>query len=395
MNTLDCPAIVVTGMGQCSSLADHVPAFWSALVSGKSGVKPLSVVKPVGKGLGAALPDGGGDEAMPARLARAIDSAIGEALSDARVTGCAALKREAAVVAASNFSDVHRWCRDGDFFQPMRKVVADHGLGGEFWGISTACASGVGALGPAAELIRYEGVPLAVVCAYDGIYRYTYEGMASLQVLSGDQIRPFDERRSGTLLGEGAGAIVLEARHHAEARGAKIYTEMIGYGISNDAHHFTAPEPGGAGICNAMAQVLAEAGIDACEVDHFNAHGTGTSHNDRIETTAIRATFGEFAHTIPVTSIKPAIGHCMGAAGLLEVIAAILSLRDQVVPPTLNSSSRAPECDLDYVFEKRRPMAMNTVMSNSYGLWGCNASVAFRNADRDSAVALARVESGR
>lgn len=384
--------IVITGIGQCSSLADNVQEYWSALVDGRSGMQPLNVAKPMGKGLGAALPNGGGDEQMPQRLAQAIDSSVSEALSDARLTGHAELKRQIAVVAGSNFSDVYHWCTEGDFFHPMREAIAENQLGGEFWGISTACASGVGILGLAGELIRFEGVPIVLACAYDGIYGYNYEGLASLRALSSDQIRPFDERRSGTLLGEGAGVIVLEERRHAEARGARIYAEMIGYGIANDAHHFTAPEPSGVGMRNAMSQVLAEAGIAPEDVDHLNAHGTGTPHNDRIETSAVHAIFGESAPTMPITSLKPAIGHCMGAAGILEVIAAIFSLRDQVVPPTLNSSVRAPECDLDYVFEKHRPAKMSTVMSNSYGLWGCNASVALRKVDDDGVATAPRIE---
>lgn len=366
-------------MGQCSSLGVGVQAFWTALISSKSGLRQLDIDNRVGKGLGGRLsiPD---SLSLEDRLGWALRRTIHEANEDAHLT-TREERQNIDVVAASNFGDHYGVLEHGDFFHPLRKIIAEFCLGGEFWGISTACASGGGALGLAADLIKHEGREKVLVCAFDVITSYNYHGLASLRAISLDTIRPFDKNRAGTLLGEAVAALVLESESSVSSRGVKVYGEFLGYGISNDAYHYTAPEPSGIGMRTAMSQALQESNVPASGIDHLNAHGTGTHHNDLIETKAVRDAFGDAAESLPITSIKAAIGHTMGAAGALEGIATVLSLRDKTVPPTLNFNERDPECNLDYVFNTPRHVSMHSAMSNSYGLWGCNVSVIFGRVD--------------
>jgi len=366
--------VVITGIGLCSGLGIGVDVFWKRLVGAESALRAMNLSRPVGRGLGAPLPSNEELPAMP-KLLWSIDLALHEALIDAHLQPGDRLASAAAVVGGSNFSDNLCWAKGGDFFEPLRRILEEHDLNGPFWGLSTACASGVGAIGLACDLIKFEEEPLVLVCGYDIIDEHNYRGLASLRALSPDLIRPFDKERDGTLLGEGVGLLVLEEMGHASARGANIYAEVLGYGISNDGYHFTAPDPSGIGMRVAMQQALAEARVCPADIDHLNAHGTGTLHNDRIEAKAIHAVFGEHARFVPITSNKSAIGHCMGASGTLETIAAILSLRDQIVPPILNVETPDLDCGLDCVFNVPRLAVMEKVMCNSYGLWGCNASM--------------------
>lgn len=382
--------VFITGLGQCSSLGAGVERFWTDLISRKSGMRLLNMDNPHGEGFGAPLTtpdelDGQG------RLDWALQYAIEEAIRDASLEH-GQRNRDITVIAASNFGDHFEMLDHGDFLKPVRTILARLGLQGEFWGISTACASGGGALGLAADLIRCEGAGKVLVCAFDIISSYNYQGLAKLRALSEDVIRPFDRNRGGTLLGEAAAALVLESESSAYSRGTVAYCELTGYGISNDGYHFTAPEPSGIGIRTAMEQALEESQMKADTVDHLNAHGTGTVHNDQIESGAVQKLFGDAAGSIPTTSIKASVGHTMGTAGALESIATVLSLRDGIVPPTLNYRERDPACDLDYVVQDPRRVAMTTAMCNSYGLWGCNASVIFSRRT-DGRITLR--ESGR
>jgi len=199
-----------------------------------------------------------------------------------------------------------------------------------------------------------------------------------LRTMSREAVRPFDKNRDGTIFSEGAGALVVEEYEHAKRRGAPIVAELAGYGLNNNAFHMTAPAKEGAGSAAVMRMALADAGLRPDEVDHINAHGTGTKPNDVTETQAIKAVFGDHAGRMPVTSIKGSIGHLMGAAGSVEAIASILSLRDGLIPPTMNFREADPECDLDYVFHAPRTAAIKTVLSNSAGIGGCNAAVILR-----------------
>ena len=190
--------------------------------------------------------------------------------------------------------------------------------------------------------------------------------------------RPWDSGRDGFVLGDGAGVLVLEEYEHARRRGADIYCELIGYSTSSDAYHITQPSPTGEGATRCMRAVLSDAELNPAAVDYVNAHGTSTALGDKVESDAIKQAFGDHAYQLAISSVKSMIGHLLGAAGGVEAVCSVLSLRDQVLPPTINLDTPDPECDLDYVPGQARPAKVNCVLSNSFGFGGTNASLAFR-----------------
>ena len=248
----------------------------------------------------------------------------------------------------------------------------------------TACAGGTNAVGDAFHRIR-DGYEDAMVCggAESCISPLGIGGFTSMKALStatdpDAASLPFDARRGGFVMGEGSGVLVLEELEHARARGAHIYAEVVGYGANCDAYHFTAPAPGGAGAIDCMKQTLADAGISPEQVDHINAHGTGTHMNDSCETAAIHAVFGEHAKELTVVSTKSMTGHLLGGAGGVEAVFTALALRDQFAPPTIHYEQPDPECDLDYVPNVGRAQNMTYALSNSLGFGGHNACIALR-----------------
>ena len=248
----------------------------------------------------------------------------------------------------------------------------------------TACAGGTNAVGDAFHRIR-DGYEPIMVCggAESCISPLGIGGFTSMKALSTAQdpeaaSLPFDARRGGFVMGEGSGILVLESLEHAQARGAKIYAEVVGYGANCDAYHFTAPAPGGVGAIGCMKQALADAGVAPEQVDHINAHGTGTHMNDSCETAAIHAVFGEHAKELAVVSTKSMTGHLLGGAGGVEAVFTALALRDQVAPPTIHYEQPDPECDLDYVPNVGREMSMTYALSNSLGFGGHNACLLLR-----------------
>ena len=190
--------------------------------------------------------------------------------------------------------------------------------------------------------------------------------------------RPFDKERDGFIIGEGAGVVILEELERAKSRGAEVYAEIVGYGMSGDAHHMTAPADDADGAVRVMRAAIEQAGIDPQAVDYVNAHGTSTPFNDRLETLAIKKCFGEHARALAISSTKSMTGHLLGAAGGLEAGITALAMRDQMIPPTINLENPDPECDLDYVPNEKRPAAMTYALSNSFGFGGTNASLLFR-----------------
>jgi 3-oxoacyl-[acyl-carrier-protein] synthase II len=218
-----------------------------------------------------------------------------------------------------------------------------------------------------------------------GITPLAMAGFAAMRALSrrNDEparaSRPFDADRNGFVMGEGASVLVLEELEHARARGATVYAELAGYGLSSDAYHMTEPDPAGAGQARAIWAALDDAGIDAADVDYVNAHASSTELGDATETAALKLALGEEkARSIPVSSIKGATGHCLGAAGAVEAAATVLAIRDDVVPPTINYETPDPSCDLDYVPNEARRLPVRVALSNSFGFGGHNAVLAFR-----------------
>jgi 3-oxoacyl-[acyl-carrier-protein] synthase II len=251
--------------------------------------------------------------------------------------------------------------------------------------VATACAAGSNAIGDAYRLIQM-GLADAMVCggAESAITPLGVAGFASAKALSfrnddpATASRPFDAERNGFVIGEGAGVIVLESLEHARARGAEILAEVVGYAMTCDAHHITSPTPGGTGGAEAMRLALADARIEAADVDYVNAHGTSTQANDSNETAAIKSALGERAYQIPVSSTKSMTGHLLGGSGGIEAVAAVLAIGHNLVPPTINYQNPDPACDLDVVPNQAREQTLNVVLSNSFGFGGHNVCLAFR-----------------
>jgi 3-oxoacyl-[acyl-carrier-protein] synthase II len=251
--------------------------------------------------------------------------------------------------------------------------------------VATACAAGSNAIGDAFQLLQL-GKADAMICggAESAITPLGVAGFASAKALSfrnddpSTASRPFDKTRDGFVIGEGSGMLVLETLAHAEARGATILAEIVGYGTTCDAHHITSPTPGGVGGAAAMRLALVDGGIAADSVDYVNAHGTSTPANDSNETAAIKSALGSRANDIPVSSTKSMTGHLLGGSGGIEAVACVLALRNGVVPPTINYNNPDPECDLDVVPNTARELTLETVLSNSFGFGGHNVCLAFR-----------------
>jgi 3-oxoacyl-[acyl-carrier-protein] synthase II len=255
-----------------------------------------------------------------------------------------------------------------------------HNLRGQVYGVVSACAAGAHAIGAAARLIRHGDADAVVTGGSEaGLTPLARAAFAALDATSEVGIsRPFDARRDGFVMGEGAGVLILEDAEAAERRGAKILGEILGYGATSDAYHLTAPDPSGTSAAAAMRAALDDAGITPDDVDYVNAHGTSTPLNDRSETVALKAALGERARSVPVSSAKSAIGHLLGAAGAVEAVATLLALRDRVAPPTLGLEEPDPELDLDYVPGAARPLERRNGkpaigISNSFGFGGHNA----------------------
>jgi 3-oxoacyl-[acyl-carrier-protein] synthase II len=254
-------------------------------------------------------------------------------------------------------------------------------LAGPVITLPTACAAGNYAVADALELLRSGAAQVMLAGGADAFSRSAYLGFARLHAMSPDTCRPFDRERKGLLLGEGAGILVLERAEHARARGAGPLARILGASQSCDGFHITGPHPEGRGAARVMAGALADAELGSDIVDYINAHGTGTLHNDRTESLAIRTVFGRAAERVPVSSIKALTGHTMGAAGAIESVASILALRHQTIPPTWNFETPDPDCPLDVVPNAPRAANLRTVLNNSYAFGGNNASILFGHAD--------------
>ena len=259
-------------------------------------------------------------------------------------------------------------------YQPVN-IFREFDLRGDTIMFSDACASGANAIGYACRCICNGDYSIALCGGYDTMSEFTFAGFNSLMAVSPAMCRPFDINRDGLVLGEGAGILVLEELQSALGRNANIFAEIIGYGKSSDAYHMTSPDPSGMQASNAINSALKDAGNP--EIDYINAHGTGTKFNDAMETAAITLSFGDKAASIPVSSVKPMIGHILGGAGAVEAIISILSIINKTLPPNLNYNTPDPECGLNIVRETS-PHEIKTVLSNSFGFGGSNASLIFR-----------------
>jgi 3-oxoacyl-[acyl-carrier-protein] synthase II len=256
-------------------------------------------------------------------------------------------------------------------------IAEKYGILGPRATIATACSSSATAIGYALSSIRAGEVDIAIGGGSESLSEVTFGGFNALHTIDEECCRPFDLNRKGLSLGEGGAILVIEEGEHALRRGAKVYAEVLGYGLTGDGYHMTAPDPDGNGTLRAMKEALRDSGIGPEDVSYINAHGTATPANDVAETRAIQALFRERARKIPVSAIKSMVGHCLGAAGAVEAVATVLSINENRIPPTMNYQTPDPECDLDYVPNQSRTMAVEVALSNSFAFGGNNTVLVF------------------
>lgn len=403
--------VVVTGMGAITPVGNSVQECWESLLAGKNGIAPITLFDTANykAKLGAEVKGFDPLEYMEKtdmlrsdRYAQFAVAAASQAVKDSGIEGKVVPERFAVYFGAGiggigTFETEHTKLmekgprRVSPLFIPMMipnmaagQIAIRHNCRGAAMPAVTACASGSNAIGEAMRLIRH-GYADAVIAggAEAAISPSAVAGFVNMQALSTSEdpnaaSLPFDARRGGFVIGEGAVALVLEEYEHAKARGANIIGEVCGYGSTCDAHHITAPHPEARGGAQAMKDAMAEAGYRAGECVYINAHGTGTPMNDSTETLAIKAALGEDAYRAYVSSTKSMTGHMLGAAGAVEAMACLLALRDGVVPPTINLCEPDPKCDLNYVPNKAVKADLELALSNSLGFGGHNACLAFR-----------------
>jgi nodulation protein E len=399
--------VAITGLGIISALGLDLAENWKALCEGRSGIGPLEVASIAGvevKVQNAAQVRGfdplkhfqGGKDAQLDRFAQFSVVAAREAFRDSGIDPSPELRQRAAIVSGcsvggqasieAGFEDL--WVERRGRVHPLTipKTMAnagashismDLGLGGPVYTVSTACSSANHAIGQAFRLVRDGDADLAVAGGAEANFTLgMLKAWEAMRVIAPDTCRPFCKDRRGMILGEGGAMMILEPFEAAQARGARIYAEVCGMGMTSDAHHLTQPTVDGP--ARAMRAALREAGMAPEEVGYINAHGTGTAGNDPVETKAIHEVFGPHAKKLAVSSTKSMHGHALGAAGALEAIATIMALHHGVLPPTANFTVADPECDLDYIPNQSRAVRVRAALSNSFAFGGLNAVVAFR-----------------
>jgi 3-oxoacyl-[acyl-carrier-protein] synthase II len=413
--------VVITGLGALTPVGNTVEEFWSALTQGKSGIGPITKFDTSEK-------DASGEFKFVTRIAgevRNFDELKYVDKKEARrldpylkyAMACAVMAVEdsgldtskvdgnrfgvligSGIGGISSLLEAHKTLiekgadRVSPFFIPMLIVNMAAGLVSMRFGakgpnsaVVTACATGNHALGDATRLIQRGDADVMIAGGAEAIIvPLTIAGFCSMKAMStrNDQpekaSRPFDADRDGFVCGEGGGILVLESLEHALRRDARIYAEIIGYGLTGDAHHMTAPDPEGDGAARAMTGALSDARLAPSDIGYINAHGTSTPYNDKFETIAIKRVFGEHARRLAVSSTKSMTGHLLGAAGGIEAIATVLALHHGVLPPTINYDTPDPDCDLDYVPNQARKQDVEVALSNAFGFGGTNATLAFR-----------------
>ncbi|MGR9045345.1 MAG: beta-ketoacyl-ACP synthase II [Gammaproteobacteria bacterium] len=406
--------VVITGLGAITPLANTVSETWDGIIKGKSGITPIDSfdISSFATTFGGVIRNFDVSQYIPEKDAKRMDGFIHYGLA----AGCQAIEDSGLEVTEQNAERIGvaigagiggitgiEECyatydksgprRISPFFVPGNiinmisgNLSIKYGLKGPNFAIVTACSTGTHNIGDAARLIKYGDADVMIA---GGAERCTTSptamgGFASAKALSRRNddpqaaSRPWDRDRDGFVLSDGAGVVVLEELEHAKARGAKIYAELIGYGMSGDAYHMTSPSVGGEGAARCMKNAMRDAGINPEQVDYINAHGTSTPAGDVGETQAMKAALGDHAYKIAVSSTKSMIGHLLGAAGGIEAVLTALSIQNQIAPPTINLDNQDPECDLDYVPNIARDMKIDVAISNSFGFGGTNGSLVFK-----------------
>ncbi len=401
-------------MGIVCPLGSTVADAWAAALKGESGISPITRfdVTAFPTRFGGAVRGFDVGQYLPPKDARRMDEfmhyGVGagvQAVADAGADFERLDRERCGVVTGSGigglgtietehnaFLSAHSPRKISPFFIPgtIINMVSGHlsirfGLRGPNLGVVTACTTSTHALGIAARIIQYGDADLIIAGGSEfATTPMGLGGFGQAKALSSRNdspataSRPWDLERDGFVLGDGGGAMVLEELEHAKARGARIYAELSGFGMSGDAHHITAPLEDGSGARLAMVNALRDARLNASDVQYLNAHATSTPLGDKAETVAMKSAFGEHAYKLAISSTKSMTGHLLGAAGVVEAIFSVLAIRDQVAPPTINYQTPDPDCDLDFVPNTARPMRIEVAMSNSFGFGGTNGTVLFR-----------------
>ncbi len=402
--------VVITGMGMISPLGLSVAETWACILAGRSGFGPMTQLDPALHTSGGLCEVKGFEPTnfMSARDARRRDrvqqlatAAAREAMNQSGLEATDANRERIGVYMGTGIGGIRALLEQNDILHtrgPRRcsphgitmimpngaggVLSIDYGLQGPGATICTACAAGNDAIGHAFRMIQWGELDAALTGGSDAVLTPVavvgFEIARATSTRSSHTPSPFDRARDGMVIGEGAAMLVLESLSHAQARGATILAEMVGYGQTTDAYHITAPRESGDGAARALRQAMYQARWNPEDVDYINAHGTGTPLNDAAETAAIKCALGPHAYETPVSSTKSMTGHMMGATGALEAIFAALAIRDQVLPPTINYCTPDPECDLDYVPNQARPAQVRTCLSNAFGFGGHNSVLAIQ-----------------
>ncbi|QGW22972.1 beta-ketoacyl-ACP synthase II [Stutzerimonas degradans] len=405
--------VVVTGMGMLSPLGNDVPSSWQGILAGRSGIGLLDHMdlSAYSTRFGGSIKGFEVEQYLPAKEARKLDlfiqyglAASFQAVRDSGLEITDANRERIGVAMGSGIgglTNIENSCkvlieqgprRISPFFVPgsiinmVSGFLSIHlGLQGPNYAIATACTTGTHCIGMAARNIAYGEADVMVAggseMAASGLGIGGFAAARALSTRNDDPAaasRPWDRQRDGFVLSDGAGALVLEELEHAKARGAHIYAELIGFGMSADAFHMTSPPDDGAGAARCIRNALNDARLNAVEVQYINAHGTSTPAGDKAEAAAIRSVFGDHAYKLSVSSTKSMVGHLLGAAGAVEAIFSVLTIRDQVAPPTINLDEPDEGCDLDFVPHQAKPRPIDVAISNSFGFGGTNGSLVFR-----------------
>jgi 3-oxoacyl-[acyl-carrier-protein] synthase II len=406
--------VVVTGLGMLSPLGNSVAGSWAGALAGRSGIGPITRfdVSAFPCTIAGSVPDFDVSKFMPAKEARRMDlfmqygvSAGVQAIADSGLAVTDGNRARIGLVFGagiggletiednySRYLETRSAKKISPFYIPASiiNMISGHlsimyGITGPNLALVTACTTSTHALGIGMRTIQYGDADVVVAGGAEMAQTPTAVGgfcqARAVSTRNDDPARasrPWDRDRDGFVMGDGAGAMVLEEYGHARARGATIHAELIGFGMSGDAYHITAPPDDGAGAKLSMANALRDAGVNAADVQYVNAHATSTPLGDVAETLAIKGAFGDHARKLAVSSTKSMTGHLLGAAGVVEAIFSVLAIRDQVAPPTINLDHPGEGCDLDYVPNTARRMAIETVVSNSFGFGGTNGTLVFR-----------------
>jgi len=402
--------VVITGMGIVSPVGNSVEESWSNILAGKSGINLLTNLETEGQSVkfGGSVKNFEITDYLKPKDAKKMDTFIHygmaagiQAIEDSGIEVTEENAERIGVAIGAGIGGLGTIERTADlfrekgakrispFFVPSSiinmisgNLSIKYGLKGPNFAIVTACTTGTHNIGDASRLIEYGDADVMVAGGAEmSTTNCGLGGFAAARALStrnddpSTASRPWDKDRDGFVLGDGAGVVVLEEYEHAKARGAKIYAEVLGYGMSGDAYHMTLPSKGGEGAARCMKNAMRNAGVNADQIDYINAHGTSTPAGDQAETDAAKLALGDHAYNIVMSSTKSMTGHLLGAAGGIEAIFTALALRDQIAPPTINIINQDPDCDLDYAANEAREMKMDYAISNSFGFGGTNGTI--------------------